>query len=459
MRQLDHHTSMIPLRQVFQTWWPLAASWILMSLEMPALSAVIARLPEPEINLAAYGGVVFPLALIVESPIIMLLAASTALSKDWASYLRIRRFMLAAGALLTGLHILIAFTPVYYLVVEDIIGAPQVIVEPARLGLMIMTPWTWSIAFRRFNQGVLIRTGRSQTVGMGTVIRLSANVVVLAIGFTIGTLPGIVVGSSAVACGVVCEALYVGLVVRPVLNNELKTAPPVDPALTWQAFWAFYVPLVMTSLLILLANPIGSAAVSRMPLALESLAVWPVITGMIFILRSLGIAFNEVVVALLDIPDSYPTLRRFASLLTFITTASLFIIVATPLSRFWFLQISALPAELGTMAERALWIALPLPALSVLQSWYQGAILYGQRTRGITESVVVYLLTSVVVLGLGVWSGEITGLYVGLLGLTISVATQTAWLWLRSRAVMSFLMSRDAFAPSIINPKPSPGSK
>ena len=76
----------LTLARIARVWWPLAASWLLMGAELPALSAVIARLPHPEINLAAYGGVVFPLALIIESPIIMLLAASTALCKDWASY-------------------------------------------------------------------------------------------------------------------------------------------------------------------------------------------------------------------------------------------------------------------------------------------------------------------------------------------------------------------------------------
>ena len=136
-----------------------------MSLELPALSAVIARLPNPDINLAAYGGVVFPLALIFESPIIMLLAASTALSKDYASYQRLHTYMMRAGLILTAVHILVAFTPLYYVVVVGIIGAPQEIVEPARLGLMIMTPWTWSIAYRRFNQGVLIRSGHSKAVG------------------------------------------------------------------------------------------------------------------------------------------------------------------------------------------------------------------------------------------------------------------------------------------------------
>src|SRR5574341_30925 len=150
----------LPMRRIFQTWWPLAASWVMMSMEGPALSAVIARLANPEINLAAYGGVVFPLALIIEAPIIMLLAASVALSKDWESYARVRRYMMTAGAALTALHVLLAFTPLYYFVVRGLIGAPEEILEPAHLGLKIMLPWTWSIAYRRFNQGALIRFGR-----------------------------------------------------------------------------------------------------------------------------------------------------------------------------------------------------------------------------------------------------------------------------------------------------------
>ena len=103
------------MRRIVQTWWPLAASWLLMSAEGSAVSAIVARLADPEINLAAYGGVVFPLSLIIESPIIMLLSASTALSKDWDSYLKLKRFMMRAGALLTTLHVLIAFTPLYHI--------------------------------------------------------------------------------------------------------------------------------------------------------------------------------------------------------------------------------------------------------------------------------------------------------------------------------------------------------
>jgi len=141
--------SSLSLSRILKVWIPLAASWLLMGMELPILSAVVARLIEPEINLAAYGGIVFPIALIIEAPIIMLLAASTALSKDWASYKKLYTYMMLAGGVLTAFHLLLALSPLYYTVAEDLLGAPSEIIEPARIGLIIMVPWTWTIAYRR----------------------------------------------------------------------------------------------------------------------------------------------------------------------------------------------------------------------------------------------------------------------------------------------------------------------
>jgi hypothetical protein len=434
----------LSLRHVAQTWWPLAASWVLMGAELPALSAIVARLAEPKIHLAAYGGVVFPLALLIESPIIMLLAASTALSKDWDSYLKLRRFTMRAGALLTALHVLIAFTPLYYVVVANVIGAPSEVLEPARVGLMIMTPWTWSIAYRRFNQGVLIRFGHSRAVGLGTVLRLSVDSIVLAIGYLLGNIPGIVVATGTVTAGVISEAIYVGLCVRPVLHNQLKRASPIDTPLTFPDMIAFYFPLAMTSLLNLLVQPIGSAALSRMPQALESLAVWPVVSGLIFMHRSLGIAYNEVVVALLDEPQSTPSLRRFTTYLTLITTLLLLTIASTPLSAIWFARVSALNPSLAALARLTLWIALPIPGLNVLQSWYQGAIVHTRRTRSVSEAVGIFLLISSALLWAGVAWGRVTGLYVGMVAFGAGSLAQTGWLWYRGRPVMRNLQARDA---------------
>ncbi len=433
----------ITMKRIFATWWPLAASWLIMALEGPAQSAIVARLPDAKVNLAAFGGVVFSLALIIESPILMLLSASTALSKDWDSYQRIRKFMMLAGASLTGLHILIVFTPLYELLVKGVIGVPPEVIEPARLGLAIMIPWTWAIAYRRFHQGVLIRFGYSRAVGKGTLVRLVANLVVLASGYLIGSIPGIVVATSAIIAGVISEAAYVGLVVRPILKYPLRQAPPVDPALNWRSFFAFYTPLALTSLIGLLANPIGSAAVSRMPMALESLAVYPVVTGFTFMVRSMGIAYNEVVVALMDEKGSSPHLRRFTLGLVLITSAFLLLFAASPLSRLWFQKVVALSPDLAGLARNGLWLVLPLPALNALQSWYTGAIMYGRKTRGITEAVVVFLVSSALCLGAGVAWGGSAGVYIALGGLTISSAAQTIWLWKRSRPVMRQVSVRD----------------
>lgn len=429
--------------RIFRTWWPLAASWFLMGLEIPALSAIIARLPDPNINLAAWGGVVFPLALIIESPIIMLLAASTTLSKDWDSYVKLRRYMMWASGILTALHILVAFTPLYDLVVVGLIDAPIEIIEPARIGLRLMIPWTWAIAYRRFNQGVLIRFGHSEAVGIGTVIRLSADGFVLGYGLVRGNLPGIVVAGLAVSFGVVSEAIYAGLRVRPVIRNQLKVAPRVEEPLTLRSFSSFYIPLAMTSLLTLLTLPIGSAALSRMPMALESLAVWPVVGGLIFMLRSLGVAYNEVAVALLDEPLAMNSLRRFALYLVTGTTILLFLVAGTQLSTLWFGRVSALAPPLVDISRKALWFALPLPGLNALLSWFQGLILNSRRTRGITEAVLISLCTTGLILTLGVLGGRTTGLFVGWAAFSLGALAQSFWLWRRSRPAVMVLNQKD----------------
>ena len=413
-----------------------------MALELPALSAIVARLPDPKINLAAYGGIVFPLALIIEAPIIMLLAASTALSKDWKSYTKIRRFMHTTSAALTGLHILVVSTPLYFFVVEKLIGSPEEIIAPARLGLVIMLPWTWSIAYRRFNQGVLIRFGHSLTVGKGTSVRLSANIAVLAIGYLAGTIPGIVVATSAVSAGVLCEAVYIGIKVKPVIKDQLIPLAEIKPELSKKAFLQYYIPLALTSLITLLSQPLVSSALSRMPRALDSLAIWPVLSGLLFIFRSFGIAYNEVVVILIEKSNSYSSLKKYALILVSLPTGLLLLFTATPLATIWFQHITALPSSLLPLATTALWFSLLIPGANAFQSWYQGIILHSGKTRGIPEAVALFLTVTVITYLIGIYLINLPGLYVGVIGFSLGMASQAAWLKFRSRGALKIIYGK-----------------
>lgn len=441
MTQSTEPDNPAPLTQgmILRLWWPLAASWLLMGAEGPMFNAVAARMPEEGIHLSAYGSIVFPIALVVEGPIIMLLAASTALCKDLASYRKLYRFMMVAGLVLTGVHAAIAFTPLFDWIARSILKAEEAVIEPARLGLQILTPWTWSIAHRRFHQGVLIRHGRTRPVGLGTVVRLIANSAVLVGGFLwarsrgyVDTPPSIAIGCAGISAGVLAEAAFIRWRVTEVLEGPLASAPPVAEPVTRTSFLRFYVPLALTPLLTLLIQPIGSMAMWRLPDNLDSTGAWSSVYSVIFLLRSFGFAFNEVVVSQLDRPRAIPVLRRFAWRLAFTTSAVLAVVAATPLGNLWLERVLDLEPRLVQLGTVGLAFGVLMPSYAVLQSWYQGTLVHVQRTRGITEAVTVYLVVTTSLLALAVQIQPGPGLPVVLTSFTVAGILQTLWLRFRS---------------------------
>jgi len=120
------------------------------------------------------------------------------------------------------------------------------------------------------------------------------------------------------------------------------------------------------------------------------------------------------------------------------------ILVATPLADIWFAQVSALAPELVKLAIIGMWLALLLPALNALQSWFQGSILQSRQTRAIPEAVIIFLITIGSILWVGVSWGQGVGLYITIIAFTVGMGTQSLWLWYRSRLVMAKVNARDS---------------
>ncbi len=422
----------LSMAKILSTWLPLVGSWMMMSIELPTINAIIARLANPEVNLAAYGGVVFPIALTIEAPVIMLLAASTALSRDWRSYQRLKKITLVMGGVLAGVHVLVALTPMYDFIVNVLLGAPEAVVEPARMGLLLLSPWTLGIAYRRFQQGAMIRFGHSHMVGETTLVRLVTVTIVLTVGMIVKTIPGATLAGLAQGLGVSFEAIYAGLRIRG-MRGEIRQAPPAEKPLTLKRFTSFYLPLALTSSLWLLWQPLISATVSRMPEPLESLAVWSVVTGLLFVFRSPGVAFNEAVVALLEAPRSFIVLRKFARLASLITLGAALGIVLTPLSRLWFTYVANLEADIIPVAMNALAIGVPLTVISIYISYYQGIIVNQEKTGPVAEAVVLFLIVLSAILIMGVVTEAYKGVYVASAAYTAAHLAQAVWLVVRSR--------------------------
>ena len=74
---------------------------------------------------------------------------------------------------------------------------------------MILLPWTWSIAHRRFKpQGLLIRFGDCKAISVGTMFRLIASGSSMGLMALLG-FPGIVVAATGISAGVLTEMIFV----------------------------------------------------------------------------------------------------------------------------------------------------------------------------------------------------------------------------------------------------------
>lgn len=404
-----------------------------MSVEPSALAAVVARLAHPEINLAAYGSVSFAILSIIMAPVLTLLSLSTSLSRDWQSYLVGRRLMNLMGIGATLVHVLVAFTPLYDLLVKHVIGAPAEIIEPARISLMVGIPWIYAVAVRRFHQGVLIRFDHASAITRGTFWRFVGDALVLAVGYLTAALPGAVLATLMMLAGVWVDAVYVYRRVQPVLKYQVRTSPPLEPSVNMRQMVMLYLPLAVTPLLQSLVRPIGSAALSRLPEPITALAVWPVLNAFSWLLVTPGTAFNEVVNALVDKPGAKRTLTRFMWILILGETAFMILLAATPLSYAWFARVTGLEPSSAQVASSVFWLLIPLGVLVPLNAWFSGAILNSRKTRAITESMLLYLIVFALGLFFGISFIHFNGLAIVTGVSLLASISQTTWLGFRSR--------------------------
>jgi hypothetical protein len=165
-----------------------------------------------------------------------------------------------------------------------------------------------------------------------------------------------------------------------------------------------------------------------------------VLISFVFLFRGLGYAYNEVVVTVLkDKAASFADLSRFAVYLGLILTAFLALLAFTPLAKFYFRQLAGLDDNLASLAIPAFALCLVWPALSFFLNLYQGVIVFGKQTRFVTESVLVSLVITAVLLLLGAASRQLPGLIVGVIAFLMGNIAQFLWLVWRSHAIRTRL--------------------
>lgn len=385
-------------KKIFYFWLPLAATWLMMAVEGPFLASLIARSTEPKFNLAAYG-IAFSFALIIEAPIIMMMSAAIALVKNKQSFLKLKIFTYAVNVLIT-LIMLIAIIPIiFYFITETLIGLPEEISRLTHIATIILLPWPGAIGFRRFYQGILINNNLTRRVAYSTVVRLIAMLVCGSVLYISGIAEGVVIGAASLSFAVIMEAIAVRLMVSSTLKKINSEELSSLQNLTHKQIIKFYYPLALTSLIGLGVQPLLTFFIGQSRMAIESFAVLPVVTSFIFVFRSLGLSYQEVIIALLgEKNEGLKPLLHFAFLLALFLVGGLSLFAFTPLADFWFITVSGLSASLADFARVPLMIMFFFPALTVLISLQRGLLVASRNTKPITTATITEVLIIVIMM-------------------------------------------------------------
>jgi hypothetical protein len=408
-------------RTILAFWTPLAATWVMMAVEGPFVAAIIARLPDPTYNLAAHG-VAFALAMLFEAPVMMLMSAATSLVRDRTSFLRLRRFSRGLALVATGMVLFVLAPPVYDYLMLVVMRLPPEVADLTHGALWFLIPWPAAIGYRRFLQGVMIRAGKTRLVAYGTMLRICGMVTGALVGFLVLDIPGAWVGAISLVTGVVTEAVAARFMaaetVRSLLAGERDGPTPRE--IPYAEIASFYFPLALTSLIGLAVQPMLTFFMGRSVSPIESLAVFPVVHSLSFFFRSMGLAFQDVAIALMgDRFESLPELRRFGVGLGLAVSGGIALVAFTPLSDLYFITISGLTPELTAFALTPARIVVPMPALSVLLSTQRAILVEGRRTRFITvaSAIEIVAVASIfVALGWGMGTVGATAAFAAFLG-------------------------------------------
>ncbi len=390
---------------IFITWLPLAVMWNLMAIEQPVITAAIARMSNATGQLAAFG-IAFSMALLIESLVVQMLATGTAVADNRENYKRLLMMMHIIGGGATIIHATLCIPVVFNAFATMVLGIPRELIIPSRMTFLVLLPWTIGIGYRRLWQGVLIRYSRTKMIPVAMVLRILFIVITSLWAIKSQRISGSVAGGLSLSVGIAVSFLVTWLCVRPVVKNLPSAMDQSDKSImSWKDILGFYIPLALTSVINLGVRPVLQMGLARGVLPLESMAVWPVFAGYMFLFHSLALASQEVVIARLDSPESQRQIIRFSIILASVLSIASILAFSTPFWKIWYSGISGLEDSLTSLSHFPTILISPMIPLSVFISLCHGALIRQRRTREVTCSIAINItvLISIMLAGIAIF--------------------------------------------------------
>jgi Na+-driven multidrug efflux pump len=195
------------MRGLWRFYRPLAVTSILRQTTRPVLNAGIAAAGMARASLAAWP-VAWGFTILLAGPAWSLQQFTTALATDQAAYRRVRSFALSVSAIFALLLGLVAFTPLYGVVMGGIYNLSPALQELARPAMQLMVLYPLLMGAQALLRGVLIRSGCTGTVRSAMTVNVLTLTVTVAVGVLLFDLSGVMVAAIAVLAGGLAELVW-----------------------------------------------------------------------------------------------------------------------------------------------------------------------------------------------------------------------------------------------------------
>lgn len=416
-------------RELIRLFIPLALSGIFFPLARPLINAALARSENPEWALAAFA-VALSVTMPIMSPLFGLRQVTTALSTDKDMLNRIRTLTLSLGGLSTFLLLILCIPPIYSFFVEDIMAIPSQIAIIGAPVLLVLAITPILGVGRGYYQGILVHYKKAGPIGTGALFYVVSIGVVLFIGSRFLSIEGALLAAIALLIGQVFYVLIVALPTFPIIQNKmpaLSKAVP-DHNRSNKYLIRFFFPLAISTILTALVDPAIQTGMARAVNPTTSLAAYAIAASLGWLARTPLWNAQQIVISQATDQHCYEITKKFMIRLGIISTSIVALIGMPYVSDIIFTALMGVTGHTKALAISGFRWMLPLIFLQTLRSLYHGVLIRQGLTKQIQYASTLKLPAILVALFLGVWYGQIEGIYIAIGASFLSEMLEILWL-------------------------------
>ncbi len=415
-------------RKLISFFAPLSLMPIFMFATHTMTDAALARLPAPEVMLAAFA-VAKSLSHVLIAPTLVHRQVTVAMVESQASYRIVRDVLRVLSGLVFLVMVIIAFTPISDWVFGRVMGLGSGPVSGvARNGFRFMVVLPLFSYVRNARQGIAIRLGRTRLVPAVTAIRVLAAIAVLATAVRTEFASGMAVATLVWVGGMGLEGIILSVLIalphgscyRATRQIARRSGTAADDALLTHAVVSrFYLPLIAMPALGMLILPSINANLARLPSAETTIASFAVAHGLAMLFASPTLLLYQAVLAFYRRGSAENRrILEFCLVVGGGLSGTLLLLTVTPLGGWFAVAVMGLSPGLAGRMVAALGVFALMPLVSAWRDYSWGVLMHHRRSNVIglgraCNLAAVWLGMALAVILRPVWAGVLPAAAVG----------------------------------------------